>query len=224
MANVTLKIYLGENKENYTNIRSTNTSQIYDVIQKVIKKTAWGGQDHGIFKFFKDKPGGIWLKPNNTLVYYEIITGDELYFLKKHQILKTKLMDNSVKTNMTDVSLSVQEIATNVCSKLGIPNSLEYSFGFIFNDKFKWLNPKQGIREQGLSLEDFVILRKKYFLTDEDIEKYDPGQLHLVYEQCKQSILSELYPCSEEQAISFGGIQALIEQGEFEEKKKKHIK
>jgi talin len=51
----------------------------------------------------------------------------ELVFKKKHQPMKIKLLDGTVKTVLIDWSLPVSELADVIGNKLNISNPEEYS-------------------------------------------------------------------------------------------------
>ena len=46
-----------------------------------------------------------------------------------------------------------------------------------------WLNHKQTLREQGVEEFETLILRRKYFYSDQNVESRDPIQLNLLYVQ-----------------------------------------
>ncbi len=45
----------------------------------------------------------------------------------------------------------------------------------------RWLNPSRGLEEEGIEVGDMVVLKKKYFMSDNSITAEDPVQLHLLY-------------------------------------------
>lgn len=47
----------------------------------------------------------------------------------------------------------------------------------------RWLNPDKTLAEQFVLETDVVILKKKFFFTDQNIDKNDPVQLNLLYNQ-----------------------------------------
>ena len=51
----------------------------------------------------------------------------EVYYKKKHRMLKVKLVDGTSKTVLIDDSSSIGEIAAVVCKKVQINNPEEYS-------------------------------------------------------------------------------------------------
>jgi len=66
------------------------------------------------------------------------------------------------------------------------------------------------MREQGLVEEDFVILKKKFFVTDQNVDRSDPQQILVIYAQAREDILSGKHPTTPEEA---GGLEMQIKFG-----------
>ena len=64
-----------------------------------------------------------------------------------------------------------------------------YANKLFTDDKIQWLNSSETLRQQGI-IHPYqpVILRRKFFYADANVEKQDPVQLNLLYEQCRDSI------------------------------------
>ena len=75
------------------------------------------------------------------------------------------------------------------------------------------MNPEKTLREQALTEEDYVILKKKFFVTDQNVDRTDPVQLVIMYTQATNDILSGKIPCAPEEAAQFGGIAMQILYG-----------
>lgn len=84
------------------------------------------------------------------------------------------------------------------------------------------MNPDKTLAEQFMSENDIVILKKKFFFTDQNVDKNDPIQLNLLYNQAKDSILTGKHPCSLEEAIQFAAIMCQITFGNFDSDKHKN--
>ena len=85
----------------------------------------------------------------------------------------------------------------------------------------RWLNPERTLREQGLTEADAIILKKKFFFTDQNIDRNDPVQLNLMYNQAREMIVSGKHPCTAEEASQFAAIQMQIQYGNHEPDKHK---
>ncbi|ORX59304.1 hypothetical protein BCR36DRAFT_408797 [Piromyces finnis] len=191
-----------------------------------------GGIDHSLFWPDNKK----WLALGRTLDFYDIKTGDTLEFKKKHRILKVRMMDDSIKTFLIDESLPVKSIVEYVGQKLGISNIEEYSFAPgvepsspLPKDKKKekkkedvqWLNPAKSLIEQGMGENDVVIFKKKFFFSDQNIDRNDPIQLNLLYNQVRELIILGKYPCTMEEAAQLAAIQCQIQYGNYDSEKHK---
>ncbi len=54
-------------------------------------------------------------------------TQDLVEFRKRHDILKIKLLDGTVKTLLTDTSLTVDEVVVDLAKRIQLKNPEEYS-------------------------------------------------------------------------------------------------
>ena len=46
-----------------------------------------------------------------------------------------------------------------------------------------WLNPDKSLREQGIEETAVLTLRKKFFFSDQNVDRNDPVQLNLLFVQ-----------------------------------------
>ncbi|XP_039255853.1 talin-2-like isoform X8 [Styela clava] len=89
------------------------------------------------------------------------------------------------------------------------------------DDELNWLNHGQTLREQGVEELETLILRRKYFYSDQNVDSRDPIQLNLLYVQCRDGIIKGQYPVSEKDATTFAAYQCQIQFGVHNEKKHK---
>ncbi|KAJ3121843.1 Talin-1 [Nowakowskiella sp. JEL0407] len=196
---------------------------------------AAGGLDHSLYW----PAQGKWLAASKVLDYYDLTSNDELEFKKKHRILKVGTVDGSIKTVLVDQSLPIQQLVEIVCEKIGIQNPEEYSFlpdtthtshasksspkrkGMDDNEDAKWLIPDKTLGEQGIKDSEIVILKKKFFFSDQNIDRNDPIQLNLMYNHSKEMIVSGKHPCKLEEAILFASLQCQVIFGNNEPDKHK---
>lgn len=99
-----------------------------------------------------------------------------------------------------------------------------------FRDVFKlrisyftvnWIDPSKTLREQGIDESETVLLRRKFFFSDQNIDSRDPVQLSLLYVQARDAILDGTHPITQEKACVFAGIQCQIQFGDHKEEKHK---
>uniref|UniRef100_UPI00398ED945 talin-2 isoform X3 n=1 Tax=Pristiophorus japonicus TaxID=55135 RepID=UPI00398ED945 len=89
------------------------------------------------------------------------------------------------------------------------------------DDDLNWLDHSRTFREQGVDENETLLLRRKFFYSDQNVDSRDPVQLNLLYVQARDDILNGSHPVSFEKACEFGGIQAHIQFGPHVEHKHK---
>ncbi|KAK0087903.1 hypothetical protein PV325_013782 [Microctonus aethiopoides] len=89
------------------------------------------------------------------------------------------------------------------------------------DDEVNWIDPSKTLREQGIDETETVLLRRKYFFSDQNIDSRDPVQLSLLYVQARDAILDGTHPVTQEKACTFAGIQCQIQFGDYKEDKHK---
>ncbi|KAM9826052.1 talin-2 [Syngnathus typhle] len=89
------------------------------------------------------------------------------------------------------------------------------------DDDLNWLDHSRTFREQGVEESETLLLRRKFFYSDQNVDSRDPVQLNLLYVQARDDILNGSHPVSFDKAGEFGGIQAQIQFGPYIEHKHK---
>ncbi|KAM8893735.1 talin-2a isoform 3-T5 [Spinachia spinachia] len=89
------------------------------------------------------------------------------------------------------------------------------------DDDLNWLDHSRTFREQGVDENETLLLRRKFFYSDQNVDSRDPVQLNLLYVQARDDILNGSHPVSFDKACEFGGIQAQIQFGPHVEHKHK---
>ncbi|XP_068208058.1 talin-2-like [Palaemon carinicauda] len=89
------------------------------------------------------------------------------------------------------------------------------------DDEFNWVDHSRTLRDQGIEESDILLLRRKYFFSDQNIDSRDPVQLNLLYVQCRDTILDATHPVTQDRACNFAGIQCQIQFGDYKENKHK---
>lgn len=84
-----------------------------------------------------------------------------------------------------------------------------------------WVDIGKTLREQGIDETETVLLRRKFFFSDQNIDSRDPVQLNLLYVQARDAILDGTHPVTQEKACEFAGIQVHIQFGDYNEAKHK---
>ena len=52
-----------------------------------------------------------------------------------------------------------------------------------FGISVEWLDRSRALREQGVADKDQLLLRRKFFFSDQNVDQRDPVQLNLLYVQ-----------------------------------------
>ncbi|KAI9188228.1 hypothetical protein H9P43_002619 [Blastocladiella emersonii ATCC 22665] len=242
MATLSIKVHLCS-QQTVKTIQFSAAATVHEACGEIRAKLgdAVGGDDHALFWPAHAK----WLVPTKSLAFYEIASGDTLEFKKKHRMLRVRLLDETVKTVLIDDSLPVLLLVQSVCGKIGIANPEEYSFALDASldvlgrpgtvsrdhgrkraslesaDHVNWLNPEKSLPEQGVDETATLLLKKKFFYSDQSIDRNDPIQLHLVYQQSRDGIVSGKHPCTLDEAVQFAALQAQIVHGNYDEAKHK---
>ncbi|KAM8860386.1 talin-2 isoform 3-T3 [Synchiropus picturatus] len=89
------------------------------------------------------------------------------------------------------------------------------------DDDLNWLDHSRTFREQGVEESETLLLRRKFFYSDQNVDSRDPVQLNLLYVQARDDILNGSHPVSFDKACEFAGIQAQIQFGTHVEHKHK---
>ncbi|KYR00680.1 filopodin [Tieghemostelium lacteum] len=195
-------------------LRFAPDQSVNEVIQHIKEKTGEGGEDHGLFTPFIDgKQSARWLLPEKTLQFYDINSESTIEYKKKHRPQKIKLLDETIKTQLIDESAKVSEVVNQISKKMGIKNPEEYSL--MRETTGEWLNTNQILSEQGIAETELLILKKKFFFNDANIDRNDPVQLHLLYVQCRDSIVGGSYPTLREESINLAALHCQIFMGDF---------
>ncbi len=84
-------------------------------------------------------------------------------------------------------------------------------------DDIAWLDHAKTLRQQGVDESSSLILKRKFFFSDKNIDTRDPVQLNLLYVQCRDAILNGTHPINEEEAIKFAAIQYQVKFGDHSE-------
>lgn len=61
-----------------------------------------------------------------------------------------------------------------------------------------WVDTGKTLREQGIDESETVLLKRKFFFSDQNIDSRDPVQLNLLYVQARDAILDGTHPVTQE--------------------------
>jgi uncharacterized protein YqgV (UPF0045/DUF77 family)/molybdopterin converting factor small subunit len=174
------------------------------------------GRDHGLFQVpdATKRHYGCWLKPTKTLAFYDIAPGEELVFKKKHRPLRIRLPDQALKKIIIDETEPVSMLMSTICKKIHLNNPDEFA---LQRDNGKWLKKNVSLADQSIfDAEEVLLLKKRFFFTDAHVDTHDPIQLHLLYAQCVEAVISGEMRVTEEEAIQLAALQVQMIHGTFD--------
>lgn len=214
MNQIALRVALGGSGLIKT-LRFNADMSIEEVGASILEKTGEGDESYGLY--LEGKLGvrkAKWLKKDKTLQSYDLKNGEEVAWKSRNRPIKVKLMDGTVKTVMIDESSSVEYLIELIGGKIGLEKTEEY--GLQIEGADKWLNNTQSLQDQGVTEHTILKFKKRYFVDDLNVDKSDPIQLHLVYLQSRDAILTGEYPVQLEEAMQFAAIQLQVEVGNID--------
>ena len=80
-----------------------------------------------------------------------------------------------------------------------------------------WVDHSKTLREQGIVESEVLLLKRKYFYSDANIDSRDPVQLNLLYEQARAAILDGTHPVTMDHAVQFAAYDLQIKYGDYRE-------
>ena len=84
-----------------------------------------------------------------------------------------------------------------------------------------WLNEQQTLHEQDITEEEELVYAKRYFYSDDNVDKDDPFTLHLLYVEANKAIVESRYPVNRTDAKDFAALQMQIVYGDHNPDKHK---
>eukprot|EP01119_Soliformovum_irregulare_P010889 TRINITY_DN2683_c0_g2_i1.p1 TRINITY_DN2683_c0_g2~~TRINITY_DN2683_c0_g2_i1.p1 ORF type:complete len:1576 (+),score=527.56 TRINITY_DN2683_c0_g2_i1:266-4993(+) len=207
-------------------IRFAGQMSIYEACKTIAEKsTDVGGADHALFKPLTEDmgtKGGKWLKMEKTLDSYDLNTNDLVEYRKRHEAIKVKLVDDTTKTFLVDISDTVAGVVSHIGEKMSLRNSEEFSLQVEGNEG-KWLETDMCLSEQ-VNTDVVFLFRKRFHVTDGAIDKDDPINLHLLYVQSRGDVLAGKHPTQKDEAVQLAAIQSQVDFGNVNSNSKVDVK
>eukprot|EP01125_Pyxidicula_operculata_P006605 TRINITY_DN227_c1_g1_i1.p1 TRINITY_DN227_c1_g1~~TRINITY_DN227_c1_g1_i1.p1 ORF type:complete len:2471 (-),score=884.91 TRINITY_DN227_c1_g1_i1:132-7544(-) len=208
-------------------LRFGSDMSVAECLKEILEKTGEGGRDHGLFLPPNKESGkkGQWLSKNKALRFYGIKNNETIEYKKTHRPLRIKLMDETSKVVIIDDSSSVREVCDTIGEKIGLKSAEEFSLRKPLEPGMskapKWLNEQQTLHEQDIAEDEELVYAKKYFYSDDVVDKDDPFTLHLLYVEANKSIIEGKYPVTRGDAKDFAALQMQIVYGDHDPNKHK---
>ncbi|XP_053619003.1 talin-2-like isoform X2 [Plodia interpunctella] len=89
------------------------------------------------------------------------------------------------------------------------------------DDNVQWLDMHRTLRELRVRARATLLLQRRLYYSDRNVDARDPVQLNLLYVQTRDAILDGRHPVTVEQACEFAGLQCQIQYGDYQEEKRK---
>ncbi|VDN06084.1 unnamed protein product [Thelazia callipaeda] len=90
------------------------------------------------------------------------------------------------------------------------------------DEELLWLDHGKTLREQSVSDDEMLFLRRKFFFSDTNVDCRDPIQLNLLYEQCRMGVLQGNHPVTREMACNLAALQCQIQYGDLQEHRQRN--
>eukprot|EP01116_Phalansterium_solitarium_P023894 TRINITY_DN8583_c0_g1_i4.p1 TRINITY_DN8583_c0_g1~~TRINITY_DN8583_c0_g1_i4.p1 ORF type:complete len:716 (+),score=234.47 TRINITY_DN8583_c0_g1_i4:107-2254(+) len=220
---LTLKINVSQGASK--TMRFTQDMSVAQAIGQIKERIGLqGASDHGLYQ----PPGplngtGKWLKENRLLQYYNFANMAELDFKKKTNMVKVKLMDETIKTVLLDTTQPVKDLIRIMAEKFSISNGEEYSLQ-AESSPGEWLQSNTSLDEQNVPEGTILILKKRFFYSDNLLDKEDPVSLHLLYVQSRDAVLNGEYSVTKNEAIELASLLCQVLHGNYDPNRKIDIK
>ena len=75
--------------------------------------------------------------------------------------------------------------------------------------------------EQGIEESAVLTLRKKFFISDQNVCSNDPVQVNLLYVQLRDTITNGTHPCTRSESVQLAALQCQIQYGNHDGSKHK---
>lgn len=99
------------------------------------------------FFFCSQHRKGQWLRGDRTFNFYDVISGEELHYRKRHRNMKIYLMDGQEKSVLVDESASIRDVCAEICEKLRLEKPYE-EWSLTLGSTRSFLDPVLGLQEQ----------------------------------------------------------------------------
>ncbi|XP_055338721.1 talin-1-like isoform X2 [Paramacrobiotus metropolitanus] len=88
------------------------------------------------------------------------------------------------------------------------------------DDENTWLDHGLTFIDQGIGEGDIVLLKRRYFYSDQTVDVKDAVEHNLLFVQCRDAIVNGTHPITLAEAIVFASLQAQAEYGDFNDSKR----
>ena len=113
-----------------------------------------------------------------------------------HRVLKIQLMDESRKAVLIDSSKPIRENIISIGEKVMVKDMDEYALRRVTSGEGDWLDPDKTLYEEDVQDDEVLLFAKRFFSNDFNVDMNDPMQLHLIYVQASNAVVTGKYVAS----------------------------
>jgi talin len=136
-------------------MRFTGNMSISEACKDIREKTEEGGADHSLFRPPNELKArkGMWMRADRTFNFYDVLSGEELHYRKRHRQMKVALMNGQETLVLIDEAAPIREVCAEICAKLQLEKPYE-EWSLTLGSTRAFLDPVLGLQEQGVSEKD----------------------------------------------------------------------
>uniref|UniRef100_A0A6G3MJ19 Talin-2 (Trinotate prediction) n=1 Tax=Henneguya salminicola TaxID=69463 RepID=A0A6G3MJ19_HENSL len=90
------------------------------------------------------------------------------------------------------------------------------------DDEIRWVDHDKTMSEQGIDNSFILVLRRKYFY-ESNRNVFDPMEINILYNQCRDEILSGTLICTSEEIVKLASLQLQVQKGDYADLTAKNI-
>lgn len=139
-----------------------------------------------------------------------------------HRVLKIQLMDESRKAVLIDSSKPIRENIISIGEKVMVKDMDEYALRKVDSGEGDWLDPDKTLYEEDINDDEVLLFAKRFFSNDFNVDMNDPMQLHLIYVQASNAVITGKYdPLSRQDTVELAVRQVQATHGNHDPNKHK---
>lgn len=139
-----------------------------------------------------------------------------------HRVLKIQLMDESRKAVLIDSSKPIRENIISIGEKVMVKDMDEYALRKADSGEGDWLDPDKTLYEEDINDDEVLLFAKRFFSNDFNVDMNDPMQLHLIYVQASNAVITGKYdPLSRQDTVELAVRQVQATHGNHDPNKHK---
>ena len=111
---------------------------------------------------------------------------------------------------------SVEDLLEEIKKRFSISHPYEYALQVVRKNEHIWLTTGVPLCEQLFDSDERVVLRRKVFLSDSQLDNPDPFEMEFLYLECRRSVVTGRHPITLQQAVQFAALQMQTQFGNYD--------